>query len=106
MYFSLIFVHKDSNQKYLKNCIESLEQQTFKDFEVLFMHNSSEILGESLEHTNLKYKIIENDLNINEMRNLGIKEAKGDYVLFVDSDDFLHPNALIYAKQIDRKSVV
>ena len=100
MYFSLIFVHKDSNQKYLKNCIESLEQQTFKDFEVLFMHNSSEILGESLEHTNLKYKIIENDLNINEMRNLGIKEAKGDYVLFVDSDDFLHPNALIYTKQI------
>lgn len=100
MYFSLVIVHKDSNQKFLKNCIESLEKQTFKDFEVLFLHNGSGMLEEALENTNLKYKIMENDLNINEMRNIGIKEAQGEFVFFIDSDDFLHPNALIYAKQI------
>ncbi|CAG7914653.1 glycosyltransferase family 2 protein [Mammaliicoccus sciuri] len=51
------------------------------------------------KNTNLNHQNIESDLSIQGLRNLGITSAKGEYVLFVDSDDFLHPNALIYAKQ-------
>lgn len=100
MYFSLVVVYSDNNKKFVSNCIKSLENQTYSDFEVLFLHNGSEFLNESLKNTNLNYQNIESDLSIQGLRNLGITSAKGEYVLFVDSDDFLHPNALIYAKQI------
>ncbi|EZX16748.1 hypothetical protein V070_02427 [Staphylococcus aureus C0673] len=100
MYFSLVVVYSDNNKKFISNCIKSLENQTYSDFEVLFLHNGSEFLNESLKNTNLNYQNIESDLSIQGLRNLGITSAKGEYVLFVDSDDFLHPNALIYAKQI------
>ncbi|MCJ1782816.1 bifunctional glycosyltransferase family 2 protein/CDP-glycerol:glycerophosphate glycerophosphotransferase [Mammaliicoccus sciuri] len=100
MYFSLVVVYSDNNKKFISNCIKSLENQTYSDFEVLFLHNGSEFLNESLKNTNLNHQNIESDLSIQGLRNLGITSAKGEYVLFVDSDDFLHPNALIYAKQI------
>ncbi|WP_239748398.1 bifunctional glycosyltransferase family 2 protein/CDP-glycerol:glycerophosphate glycerophosphotransferase [Mammaliicoccus sp. A-M2] len=100
MYFSLVVVYSDNNKKFISNCIKSLENQTYSDFEVLFIHNGSEFLNESLKNTNLNHQNIESDLSIQGLRNLGITSAKGEYVLFVDSDDFLHPNALIYAKQI------
>ncbi|MBO1218481.1 CDP-glycerol glycerophosphotransferase family protein [Mammaliicoccus sciuri] len=100
MYFSLVVLYSDNNKKFIGNCIKSLENQTYCDFEVLFLHNGSEFLNEILENTDLNYQNIESDLNIQSLRNLGITSAKGDYVLFVDSDDFLHPNALIYTKQI------
>ncbi|UXU84168.1 glycosyltransferase family 2 protein [Mammaliicoccus sciuri] len=55
MYFSLVVVYSDNNKKFISNCIKSLENQTYSDFEVLFLHNGSEFLNESLKNTNLNH---------------------------------------------------
>lgn len=100
MFYSIIVPYKDSNRNYIKDCIKSLEDQTYKDFEVLFLHNSSKELEKVLENTSISYKNIEVNENQQFSKNYGVSKANGQYILFMDSDDYLHPNALIYAKQI------
>ncbi|WP_204174296.1 MULTISPECIES: CDP-glycerol:glycerophosphate glycerophosphotransferase [unclassified Staphylococcus] len=100
MFYSIIIPYKDSNRNYIKDCIKSLEDQTYKDFEVLFLHNSSKELEKVLENTSISYKNIEVNENQQFSKNYGVSKANGQYILFMDSDDYLHPNALIYAKQI------
>ncbi|CAG7914654.1 glycosyltransferase family 2 protein [Mammaliicoccus sciuri] len=48
MYFSLFVVNSDNNKKFISNCIKRLDNQTYSDFEVLFLHNGSEFLNERL----------------------------------------------------------
>ncbi|WP_145430076.1 glycosyltransferase family A protein, partial [Staphylococcus hominis] len=88
--------------KILRDCLDSINQQTFGDFEVIFIHNGNTNLNEEIEKYNFKNKIIiEQKLeNPQYYRNIGIQKASGEYVLFMDGDDYLHPNALIYAKEI------
>ncbi|MGI2272459.1 bifunctional glycosyltransferase/CDP-glycerol:glycerophosphate glycerophosphotransferase [Staphylococcus cohnii] len=100
MFYSIIIPYKDNNRNYIKDCIKSLEDQTYKDFEVLFLHNSSKELEKVLENTSISYKNIEVNENQQFSKNYGVSKANGQYILFMDSDDYLHPNALIYAKQI------
>ncbi|GIO23410.1 CDP-glycerol:glycerophosphate glycerophosphotransferase [Oceanobacillus sp. J11TS1] len=102
MLFSIIIPYKESNINYLKDCIISLENQHFKDFEVIFIHNNSIKLEQILIESSLNYKLIneEMDSNVSVKRNKGLLAAKGDYVLFLDADDYLHMNALIYIKKL------
>lgn len=102
MLFTIVIPYKDTNKKYTDNCIKSLDDQIFKDFEVLFIHQDSQHLEEILESYSFNYRTINMGLHTNPgiSRNKGILEAQGEYILFLDADDFLHPNALIYAKQI------
>ncbi len=101
MNFSIVIPYKDSSPKFLRYCIESLENQIYKNFEVIFIYNQSTFLESYLEQSNLNYRIIENSSEtMPNFRNIGIQASKGEYILFMDADDFLHPNALIYAKQM------
>lgn len=104
MKFSIIIPYKERgyNDKFLESCIESLSQQTFTDFEVLFIHNNSEKLLNLVYNLNFKIKEfnIEEYYTLADCRNLGIEKAEGEYIIFVDADDFLHPNALIYAHEM------
>nr|BCY23768.1 CDP-glycerol glycerophosphotransferase [Tetragenococcus halophilus] len=105
MTFSIVIPYKENSSKFLEYCIESLEKQVYRNFEVLFIHNQSTILERYLKNSTLNYRIFEDDgETIANFRNIGIREAAGDYILFMDADDFLHPNALIYAKQMINES--
>src|SRR5699024_7991951 len=77
------------------------EEQILTDFEVIFAHNHSEQLKAALAKSSLNYQLIEseNETTAN-FKNLALKQASGEFVLFMGADDFLHPNALIYAKQM------
>ena len=84
---------------YLKKCLDSLVNQTFKDFEVICVNDGSTDLSLSiLEGYALKdsrFKIITQENNgVSSSRNIGIKNVQGDYVIFVDADDWLEKNAL------------
>ena len=84
---------------YLRKCLDSLVHQTFKDFEVICVNDGSTDLSLSILEgyalSDSRFKIISQDnQGLSGARNTGIKEVKGDYILFVDSDDWLKENAL------------
>lgn len=87
-------------EQYLAECLESVLNQTFQDFEIICINDAStdksyEIL---LQYAKMfcKIKVFNNSCNIgpSASRNKGIDEAKGDYILFLDSDDMLRLDAL------------
>lgn len=93
-------------EKYVGNCIESIYNQglSMNDFEVIFINdgstdNSLSILQKyEKQHVNVKV-ISQNNQGLSASRNNGLKIAKGEYILFVDSDDFLIENRL--SKMLD-----
>lgn len=86
-------------EQVLPQCIESILNQTFKDFEVIFVDDGSE--DNSL---NILYHYEDMDSRICVLsqqnkyagvaRNRAMQIAKGDYLIFLDSDDFFEPNLL------------
>jgi glycosyltransferase involved in cell wall biosynthesis len=96
-------------EDFIKDCIQSILQQDFKDFEILLINDGS--IDQSLNicreyktlHSNVKVYTQENK-GVSVARNLGIQNASGKYVTFVDSDDFVGTSFLsnfyaIVAKQ-------
>ncbi len=92
--------------------LDSLKAQTFKEFEVLFIDdgspdNSSEFSHNYLKDSHVIYRIIKKkNGGVSSARNLGIEEAKGEYVQFLDSDDYIDKNMLkdLYEKAIETNS--
>ncbi|EHJ02069.1 glycosyl transferase family 2 [Clostridium sp. DL-VIII] len=108
----IIPVYKVRNR--ILRTLESLKSQSFKDFEVLFIDDgspddSSEFANDYLKNSDVVYRIIKKENGgVSSARNLGIKEAKGEYIQFLDSDDYIDDNMLenLYKKAIDTNSDV
>lgn len=82
---------------FLKLTLESIASQSFQDFEVLVIDDgtptdSNEVLCEKFDK--VKYIKIENSGGPAKPRNIGIREAKGKYIAFVDDDDLWMPTKL------------
>ena len=98
MKFSII-VPVFNTSKYLIECINSLIFQTYKNIEILLVDDgstddSSEICAFfAKKDTRIKYIYQENS-GVSSARNKGLENATGDYIMFVDSDDFLSLNAI------------
>ncbi len=92
-----IIVPVYNSEKYLESTINSILNQNFSDFELILVNdgssdNSAKIC-ETFKNTNAKIKVInQENLGVSEARNAGIKAASGQYIQFVDSDDFIHPD--------------
>ena len=92
-------------ENYLKKCLDSVCNQTLTDIEIICINdgstdNSLKILNE-YEIKDERIKVISKENGGQATaRNLGIKEAQGEYVSFVDSDDFIEPTMLekLYTK--------
>lgn len=86
-------------ETYLRQCLESVLNQTFLDWEAICVNdgstdNSSEILEEFAARDGRIQVIAQPNGGLSAARNTGMDAAKGDYLLFLDSDDWLEPNAL------------
>jgi len=84
-------------EKYLKKCIESILKQTYKNIEIILVDDGSpDNCGKICDYykqMDKRIKVIhKNNGGLSEARNYGIREARGDYLLFVDSDDFIAEN--------------
>lgn len=83
-------------EKYLLQCLESLKAQTLKEIEFIVINDGStdrsgEILRDSVKDDS-RFKIIEQDnKGYAEVRNVGLKHVTGEYVGFLDSDDWCTP---------------
>lgn len=88
-----------NGETYLANCIESIEKQSYKPLEVIIVNDgSTDQTGEVCQALTEKYDNIRlislPDLGVSAARNAGMKEAKGDYLTFVDADDRIRPPML------------
>lgn len=82
-------------EKYLERCIKSIINQTYKNLEILLINDGStdksiEICNRYLEIDNRIVLLNKENGGLSSARNLGIDKAKGEYISFVDSDDFIH----------------
>lgn len=90
--------------------LESLKAQTLKEFEVLFiddgsLDDSSEFAHNYLKDSHVIYRIIKKENGgVSSARNIGIEQATGEYVQFLDSDDYIDRDMLkdLYEKAIKR----
>lgn len=83
----------------LRRCLDSLINQTYDAFEVVLIDDGSTDDGDILAHeyaeADTRIKIIsQSNKGQAEARNNGISNATGDYVCFVDADDYVHPTYL------------
>ena len=93
----IIPVHNTEN--YLNQCLDSVLSQNFSDFEVICIDNGStdkslDILKNYAQNDSRVKVISQIDKGPGNARNVGLSHAQGEYVLFVDSDDFLSENSL------------
>lgn len=86
-------------EKYIVRCIESVKSQTFTDFECILIDdespdNSYQIALEAIANDH-RFKIIrQKNKGLGGARNTGIENAQGDYIAFLDSDDWWDNNFL------------
>ncbi len=86
-------------EAYLEKCVESLMQQTFKNFDVVLVNDGSTdasgILCDTLARQHSQIKVVHKENGgLSDARNKGYGYITGEYVMFLDSDDYLSPNAL------------
>ncbi len=86
-------------EKYLKKCIESLIEQTYRNIEILLIDdgstdNSGKICDNYAEQYSFIYAFHKKNSGLGLTRNYGLERIKGEYVTFVDSDDYLGSNAI------------
>lgn len=93
-------------EKYIVNCVESLLNQTFNDFEILIVNDgtkdkSIELIQPYCEKYPLRIKVLnKQNGGLSDARNYGIKHSSGEYLAFIDSDDTVHPD--MFEKMMER----
>jgi glycosyltransferase involved in cell wall biosynthesis len=86
-----------NGEKYIKRCFESVFSQTEKNFEIIAVDDGSTDSTFSVlkEYENEKIKVIHiENSGVSMARNVGIENATGEYITFLDVDDELLENAL------------
>lgn len=86
-------------EAYLRDCLDSVLNQNFADWEAICVNDgstdgSADILNEYAARESRMKVIAQPNGGLSAARNAGIKAAEGEYVLFLDSDDWLEENAL------------
>ncbi len=82
-------------EKYLRKCLDSILSQTYKNIEIIIVNdatkdNSEDIISEYLsEYDNIKYVRHTKNKGLFRARISGAEEAEGEYIAFVDSDDYI-----------------
>ena len=98
-FFFSIIIPTYNHALFLDKALNSVAQQSFKNYEVIVIDNFSKdntakIIRKYKKDCSIIYKKIHNNGVIGKSRNFGIKIAKGDWLAFLDSDDVWHPEKL------------
>ncbi|MGL4367549.1 MAG: glycosyltransferase family 2 protein [Brevinemataceae bacterium] len=86
-------------EKYLPQCIESVLNQTYQNIEIIIINDCSPaneekiILTYTTKYKNIRYITHTKNLGLGGARNTGINHAQGEYITFLDSDDWIEKNA-------------
>ena len=88
-----------NSKNYLNDCLKSIINQTLKEIEIICINdgstdNSLELINEIIGKDNRVKIINQTNQGTSEARNVGVKYAKGEFLFFIDSDDYLENNSL------------
>ena len=86
-------------ERFLKDCVGSILRSTYRDIEVILVEDGSPdgsgAICDDFASRDGRVRVIHKEnAGVSEARNSGIKAAKGDYILFVDGDDVVHPRMI------------
>ena len=97
-------------ERYLRRCLNSVINQTYKDLEIILIDDGSIDSSGKIcdEYSNIDERIVvihKKNHGLSSARNKGLDVAKGKYIGFVDSDDFIHPQMyeLLYKAITEKK---
>lgn len=94
-----VYITNYNYGQYIEQSIESLLNQTFQDFEVIIIDdgstdNSREIIARYADYKNIR-TIYQQNKGLNVTNNIALRASKGKYIMRLDADDYLDPNALL-----------
>lgn len=85
-----------SNKEWLIECLDSVKNQSYKNYEIILINDGSKEYIEDIcsDYSNLIYIKHKKNLGVSSARNTGILKSKGKYIAFLDSDDLWETNKL------------
>lgn len=88
-----------NTENYIDECIQSVLNQTQKELEIILVDdgstdNSGEIIDRYVKKYNNIFAVHQENQKLGSARNTGVKQAKGEYIYFLDSDDYIANNML------------
>lgn len=84
-------------QNYIDRCLESIIAQSYVNFEIIIINDGStdDSLAVCQSYGDKRIKIIDSEhRGVSIARNIGIENSRGDFIFFIDADDFIEKNAL------------
>jgi glycosyltransferase involved in cell wall biosynthesis len=96
-------------EKYLRRCLDSVKNQTFKDWQAICVDDGSpdksgEIAEEYAKSDKRFVVVHKKNGGLSDARNYGMPLAKGEYIMYLDSDDFIHPQTMEIAYSLAEKN--
>ena len=86
-------------EKYISQCLDSVVNQTFKDFEIICVNDGTKddsahiLYSYAFKYPNIRI-LNQKNQGSSVARNTGMEMAKGEYIYFMDADDYIHPQLL------------
>ena len=81
-------------EKYLKKCLESVYNQTYKNYEVIVVNDGTKDNSMDIVKNYPAKVINQKNQGLSVARNNGVEKASGEYILFLDSDDYIEKGLL------------
>ncbi len=96
-------------EKYLPRCLDSVLNQTFKDWQAILVDDGSPDksgeIAESYAARDKRFVVIHKENGgLSDARNAGMPKATGDYIMYLDSDDFIHPQTMEIAYALAKEN--
>ena len=93
-----VYITNFNYGRYIKDSIDSVLNQSFQNFELLIIDdgstdNSIEIINKYSDNDKIKI-IIQDRIGLNATNNIALKQAKGEFIIRLDADDYFENNAL------------
>ena len=100
-------------EKYLERCVETIVNQTYKNLEIILVNdgstdNSGELCDELAKKDNRIKVVHKENGGLSDARNTGERESTGEYIIFIDSDDYIHHEMLntLYTQIVEKNADV
>ena len=96
-------------EKYLHRCLDSVKNQTFQDWQAILVDDGSPDksgeIAESYAAQDKRFVVIHKENGgLSDARNAGMPKASGEYIMYLDSDDFIHPQTMEIAYNLAQQN--